>query len=391
MEKKKPRRVPTEYQCIYRQTDKDLYDVRYNYKELNEDTGKNEYKTKWVYGVKSIELAKKTLLQLQTSTYDDGEITLQEAYELWLAKARIEGYTDVAVKNTGEHIRMIYTVLSPDLKLRDVDFSLYSSFIERCRVESGYSEYTLSNLNKTFRKLITLAYKEERLKENPIYSFDKIEGFVRDRKVIVSPEEFRMMDNHLSETVFIRNGIDRNLKRRLCLNFLYYTGMTMNEILSVRYRDVTTRQEAPECPQTAFKGLWVHVQGATATKFIIGLDGAKKSKVRDVPLADQLSVLFLEDRKQHLSNGGSADDLVFEFTHGNIADMLRHLTKELHIEKKIVCQSFRDTFIEKMIKNGVALTQLCSVLGESYRTILTRYPHLFINDPQNIVRVFAEE
>ena len=111
MEKKKPRRVPTEYQCIYRQTDKDLYDVRYNYKELNEDTGKTEYKTKWVYGVKSIDLAKKTLLQLQTSTYDDGEITLQEAYELWLAKAKIEGYTDVAVKNTDEHIRMIYTVL----------------------------------------------------------------------------------------------------------------------------------------------------------------------------------------------------------------------------------------------------------------------------------------
>ena len=88
MEKKKPRRLPTQYQCIYRQTDKDLYDVRYKYKELNEDTGKTEYKTKWVYGVKSIDLAKKTLLQLQTSTYDDGEITtLQEAYELWLAEA----------------------------------------------------------------------------------------------------------------------------------------------------------------------------------------------------------------------------------------------------------------------------------------------------------------
>ena len=150
MEKKNPRRVPTEYQCIYRQTDKDLYDVRYNYKELNEDTGKTEYKTKWVYGVKSIDLAKKTLLQLQTSTYDDGEITLQVAYELWLAKARIEGYTDVAVKNTGEHIRMIYTVLPPDLKLKDVDFSLYSRFIERCRTERCYSEYTVSNLNKTF-------------------------------------------------------------------------------------------------------------------------------------------------------------------------------------------------------------------------------------------------
>ena len=48
MEKKKPRRVPTQYQRIYRQTDKDLYDVRYNYKELNEDTGKTEYKTNQV-------------------------------------------------------------------------------------------------------------------------------------------------------------------------------------------------------------------------------------------------------------------------------------------------------------------------------------------------------
>ena len=113
---------------------------------------------------------------------------------------------------------MIYTVLPPDLKLRDVDFSLYSSFIERCRVERGYSEYTLSNLNKTFRKLITLAYKEKRLKENPIYSFDKAEGYARDRKVIVTPEEFRQMDNHLSVTAFVRNGIDRNLKRRLCLH-----------------------------------------------------------------------------------------------------------------------------------------------------------------------------
>ena len=389
--KKKPRRTPTKYPCIYKQTDKDLYDVRYNYKELNEETGKTEYKTKWVYGVESIDLAKKTLLQLQTNSYDDGEITLQEAYELWLVKAKIEGYTDTAIKNTGEHIRMIYTVLPPDLKLKDVDFSLYSSFIERCRVERDYSEYTLSNLNKTFRKLITLAYKEKRLKENPIYSFDKVKGYARDRKVIVTPEEFRQMDSHLSKTAFVRNGVDRILKRRLCLNFLYFTGMTMNEILSIRYKDVASAQNVPEDRQNAFRGLWVHVQGATATKFIIGLDGAKKNKVRDVPLADQLASLFLDDRERHLANGGSMEDLVFEFTHGNIADMLKNLARVLGIDKKIVCQSFRDTFIEKMINNGVTLPQVCSTLGESYRTILTRYSYLFEEDPLNIVSVFAEE
>ena len=150
------RREKTRYTGIYKQTGNNLYDVKYNFKEIDETTGETKYKAKWVYSIESLDLAKKTLLQLQTASYDDGKITFGEAYDLWLAKARIANYTDLAIKNTGEHIRMIYNFISPDFKLRNVDYSLYSGFIEKCRAEKAYSEYTVSNL----RKLIALAWRE---------------------------------------------------------------------------------------------------------------------------------------------------------------------------------------------------------------------------------------
>ncbi len=43
------------------------------FKEIDETTGKTRYKAKWVYSIESLDLAKKTLLQLQTASYDDGE------------------------------------------------------------------------------------------------------------------------------------------------------------------------------------------------------------------------------------------------------------------------------------------------------------------------------
>ncbi len=168
------------------------------------------------------------------------------------------------------------------------------------------------------------------------------------------------------------------------MNFLYYTGMTVGEILAVRYQDIICSCEAAGCCQTAFSD-------ATDTGFIIGLDGAKKSKLRLVPMPEPLAALFFRDKKQHLSDGGSQNDLIFSFTHGTIIEMLRKLPPQLGIDNRIVCQTFRDTYIEKMVRNGITLPQLCYVLGESQATIVKRYAFLFENDPQIILAVFSAE
>lgn len=175
------------------------------------------------------------------------------------------------------------------------------------------------------------------------------------------------------------------------MNFLYYTEMTIGEILAVRYQDIISFCEAAGCAQTAFSSYQIQVSGATNTGFIIGLDGAKKSKLWLVPMPEPLAALFFRDKKQHLSDGGSQNDLIFSFTHGTIIEMLRKLSPQLGIDKRIVGQTFRDTYIEKMVRNGITLPQLCYVLGESQATIVKRYAFLFENDPQIILAVFSAE
>ncbi|MBQ9249625.1 MAG: tyrosine-type recombinase/integrase [Oscillospiraceae bacterium] len=387
---KAQRRAPTKYPCIYKQTGKPLYDVRYNYKEEDKETGKVHYKNKWVYGLGSLDLARSTLLQLQMGTYDDGEITLQEAFELWQVNARILQYKEVTIRNTTGHMHMIYTVLPSTLKLKDVDYALYSRFIEQCRTERKYSEKMVADLNKTFRKLITLAYREKRLKENPLKMLDVSKTKGRDRTITVTPSEFEAMDRYLADTPFVRNGINCSIKRRLALNYLYYTGMTVGEILALRYEDMIPCSSF-QSGTTKFSGLMIKVHGATDTGFMVGLDGAKKSKGRVVPMTSSLQTLFLSAKQEHIAAGGSMCDMVFSFTHSNVADMLKTLTKKLHLNKKIVSQTFRDTFVEKMISGGVTLPQVCTVLGETEGTIVKRYSYLFQNDPQRIIDAFSEE
>ncbi len=42
------RREKTRYTGIYKQTGSNLYDVKYNYKEIDEATGETRYRAKWV-------------------------------------------------------------------------------------------------------------------------------------------------------------------------------------------------------------------------------------------------------------------------------------------------------------------------------------------------------
>lgn len=69
-------------------------------------------------------------------------------------------------------------------------------------------------------------------------------------------------------------------------------------------------------------------------------------------------------------------------------EVLRNLQPQLGIDNRIVYQTFRDTYIEKMVKNGITLPQFCYVLGDSQATIVNRYGFLFENDPKKIIAVF---
>lgn len=58
-------REKTKYKNIYYNINTKKYDVKYNYKSYNALTQKNEYKSKWIYNLPTLNAAKQELAQLQ--------------------------------------------------------------------------------------------------------------------------------------------------------------------------------------------------------------------------------------------------------------------------------------------------------------------------------------
>lgn len=82
--RKAPKRTKTKYTNIYFNEQSKLYDVKYNYKVYNPHTKKNDYKSKWVYGIATIGQAQSELAKLRANgpKPQDKDITLQGAFEL---------------------------------------------------------------------------------------------------------------------------------------------------------------------------------------------------------------------------------------------------------------------------------------------------------------------
>ena len=162
---RKVKRKTTNYKSIYYNETTKKYDVKYNFKEYNVKTGKNKYRSKWIYNLNTITEAKAELAKLQTGGVKTGDkdITLEGAYDLWLIKAQGQNFSPVSIRNTHQQIRMVYQFVPATTKLKDIDEDVYYKFCSDIR-KHGYSEETIHSINATFRKMINLAYKKKAYK-----------------------------------------------------------------------------------------------------------------------------------------------------------------------------------------------------------------------------------
>ena len=116
------KREKTKYANIYYNLDTQKYDVKYNYKVYNAVEKKNNYKSKWTYNCATIAEAKLALANMQTnqSAVEDKDVTLETIFELWKTKAEAVNYSKVTIRNTEQHMNMIYQFLDKDTKLKDI-------------------------------------------------------------------------------------------------------------------------------------------------------------------------------------------------------------------------------------------------------------------------------
>ncbi len=399
-------REKTKYKNIYLNTNTKKYDVKYNYKVYNPLTKKNEYKSKWVYNLLTIADARQQLALLQTGQIktDDKDITLEGAYELWKIKADAKPFSPVTLRNTEQHMQMIYQFLPRDTKLKDITEEVYYKFSADCR-KHGYAEETLYSINATFRKMMNLSYKKKLIKENILHSADNIKT-VKDKSKsadkLIKHEEFVMLDTYFNNNKFIRLGEDCYPRYRLLFNILYYTGMRIGEALALTYADFTefsyyTKGTEPlslHIPSTNningkhLRGMRVSVVKAYVSEFKL-TKSPKNIKKRHIPLYPTVERLFIKFKNKHLANGGSLEDRVFPWQHGACGYMLRNACDKVGI-KHYTCHDFRHTFISNLIRKGVPLPVIEEVSGDEQATILERYSHLFEMDEVMVLTALSK-
>lgn len=386
-------RTKTKYKSIYFNENTKKYDVKYNYKEYNALKQKNEYKAKWIYNISSLAEAKKELAKLQTGEVqaEDKDITLKGIYDLWEIKATGQNFSPVTIKNTKQHMNMIYQFLPANTKLKDITEDVYYKLSADCR-NHGYSEETLHSINATFRKMINYAYKKKLIKENILAYADNVRTGQKDDYRTISKEEFDKIQFYFKDNSFWRLGVNHYPKYRLLVHILYYCGLRIGEALALTYEDFETfdyyRKDekkpvriAPTSESTKgthLQGMRVKVTKAYVTEMKLTKD-PKNLKKRTVPLAPDVERLYMRTKEEHLMNGGNMKDKIFTWGHSACNMAIGKACKKLGLPE-YNCHEFRHTFISNLIKEGVPLPVIEKVSGDTQETILKRYSHMFESD-----------
>ena len=402
----KIKRKKTRYTGIYFNERTKKYDVKYNYKEYNPVTQKNDYKSKWVYNLATVSEAKLALAKLrpekQTDRDKDKDITLKGAYELWKIKAEGQNFSPVTIINTYKYMNIIYRFLPADTKLRDIDEDTYYRFCGDLRAV-GYAEETMRSVNATFRKLLNLAYKKRLIDENILDFADNMKTGQKSDYRVIEKEDFDKLDIYFRQREYWRNGINNYPKYRLLFNLLYYCGLRIGEALALSYSDFEDCKTKTDISRqlSAYKNAVGNAVGNTAgstaedssessaamrvrvTKSYISdkklIKEPKNKKKRTIPLSSEPKKLFRAVLSEHIERGGMPEDRIFPWTSEACSLALKKSCKSMELPY-YTCHEFRHTFISNLIRKGVPLPVVEKVSGDTQEMILKRYSHMFEAD-----------
>lgn len=385
-------RTKTNYKNIYYNESTKKYDVKYNYKEYNALKQKNEYKAKWIYNCTTIAEAKKELAKLQTgeTKAEDKDITLKGIYDLWENKAIGQNFSPVTIKNTKQHMNMIYQFLPADTRLKDITEDIYYKLSADCR-NHGYAEETLHSINATFRKMMNYAYKKKLIKENILVYADNIRTGQKEDYRVIDKDEFNKLDIYFANNRFVRLGVNNYPKYRLLVNILYYSGLRIGEALALTYDDFEffsyyrKGEQAPlriaptrSTADAHLQGMRIKVVKAYVSEMKLTKD-PKNLKKRTVPIPPCVERLYMGIKETNLQKGGSMNDKIFPWGHSACNQTIGTACKKLSLPE-YNCHEFRHTYISNLIKNGVPLPVIEKVSGDTQATILKRYSHMFEQD-----------
>lgn len=153
-----------------------------------------------------------------------------------------------------------------------------------------------------------------------------------------------------------------NLKHRLVLMFLYYTGVRLNEIINLKWEDIDIQRG------------------------VIHLKVAKGEKERIVFLHDNLRkfVEYFNLKKEgfvFLSNFGK------KYNKRTIQVIVKNAAKKAGIGKKITPHTLRHTFATHLLEAGADIRHIQKLLGHANLQTTQIYTHVANKDIKNLSKL----
>ena len=394
------KRTKTKYTGIYFNEATKRYDVKYNYTELDVLTGKNVYKSKWVYGLPLLKDAQAALADMKANGIKkkETELTFGGALELWKREAVADNLSPITIRNTEQHFAVLSKYLPPMVKMKDITIEMYKDTLNKCRADK-YAEESLHSFNATFRKLINTAYAKGYISHNILTGQKNFRTDSKKEYRLVTADEYRVLDQYFAAGGFVRNGVDNFKEYRLLFAILYFTGLRIGEALALTYDDfekfdyyakgtgpniwVAVSPEDTKAPHLRGKRIKIKKSYATKSKQI---KGTKNRKERTVPINDQIDYLLghLNKSAEYQSDPKKRRERLFPWTDGAVNATLARACENTGLEH-ITCHAFRHTYISNLIRMGVPLPVIEKVSGDTQATILRRYSHMFEQDERLVL------
>ena len=400
------RKAVDKYAGIYFNETTQRYDVKYNYKVYDPDTGKNKYKQKWKYNLRSLEEAKSALAGLRNGgiPVDDKEITLEGIYKVWLKKAEAGDLSVNSIRNTESQLKIIYEFLPKETKLKNITGTVYDDLFAKLRAKEldkggHYSEETLHSVDSCLHKLMKLAWKRDLIEVNPLAKVDRMKFDIKspieeDSDKIVTKEEFYAIAKYFEENKFVRKGIDRYKGFNAMVRFMYFTGCRIGEVLAVTYNDIqrvhidkngkrtiTIFDYPDNVEEGEYDSVEVKIDKVRLSSGVIEeyedpiKHRTKNKKKRRIPLNLFSCLVYIEDWWNECGRPDYSTR-IFDWTDSNARTMIQKACEMKGIQKHS-CHDFRHTFISNLMADPtVSLADVEALSGDKQETILARYSHM---------------
>ena len=290
--------------------------------------------------------------------------TFYDLLKLYKLRAAARGFSPKTVRATESNLRMISQFFNLETKVRKFREEDYKKFLIALR-KSDYSRETMYDLNATLRKLINLARKQKLVK----FDFSET-GNIRlnnsEEYKLISGEDFRKIREYFNE-----RG-EREFEFLFLL--LYYTGIRIGEALALR------REDFKIYPRERDGRILVNKSYLYEFKLI---KEPKNKKNRVVPIPRAVAKLFQETFEKT-----PVGERIFQFS-PNAANLALKRAAKVKGVPEFHCHSFRHTYISNLARKRVPLPVISSVSGDTQKTVLSRYSHMFFEDEKLVLKALS--